>query len=39
MTLSYTLPPTYPVPPAGRIAATACETLLRGTFANFGGAR
>ncbi len=39
MTLSYTFPPTYPVPPAGRIAAHACETHVRGTFANFRGAR
>ncbi len=39
MTLSYTLPPTYPVPPAGRVAATARESLLRGTFVTFGDVR
>lgn len=37
MTLSYTFSPTYPVPPAGRVAATARESLLRGTFVTFGG--
>lgn len=39
MTLSYTLPPTYSVPPAGRAAAGARDTRICDTFANFGGAR
>jgi hypothetical protein len=39
MTLSYTFPPTYPVPPAGRVAATVREGHLRGTFVTFGGVR
>ena len=39
MTLSYTFPPTYPVPPAGRVAVTARDTRIRDTFANFRGAR
>lgn len=39
MTLSYTIRATYPVPPAGRVAATAREGLLRGTFVTFGDVR
>ncbi len=38
MTLSYTAGPTYPVPPAGRVAAGPRNASLRGNFANFGGA-
>ncbi len=36
MTLSYTGGPTYPVPPAGRMAVALREVRIRGTFANFG---
>lgn len=39
MTLSYPIHATYPVPPAGRIAAGLRETLIRGTFANFGAGK
>lgn len=37
MTLSYTISPTYPVPPTGRVATGAREALLRDTFVTFGG--